>query len=437
VSGERAAGARASAGQSQALHARVREFARGTQNGDGAEPFEALALDIARFQALHNPAFARLCRHRGARLECLEEVPAVPADAFRLGRVAAHPRASDVARFLTSGTTGGSGCHSFRSLDTYAELSVRWGRAALLGTRSGPCVVLALAPPFEPERRSSLGYMMQHYMREHDGRGLVAPALDSVSHGAHSFDPLEPGRWLLQSGSVDVLGLRRGVERAAQRGEPVLLLATSFALVWLLDVLGGAELPLPAGSVVMLTGGFKGRARSVDGAELGLALCRALHVLPSQLIGEYGMTELSSQLYDSGFHPESDAPSVFVEPPWLRVTPVDPRSLEPVGEGEVGLARFTDLANIDSALNVVTQDRVRRVPGGIVLLGRQSGARLRGCSLAVEALAAWSSSPAASNAAASGWAASRGAVSNADASSADVPNPPTPNVEVSNARESS
>jgi hypothetical protein len=47
-----------------------------------------------------------------------------------------------------------------------------------------------------------------------------------------------------------------------------------------------------------------------------------------------------------------------------------------------------DLANVDSALAVLTQDRVRRVQGGIVLCGRQPGARLRGCSLAVEALGA-------------------------------------------------
>jgi len=124
----------------------------------------------------------------------------------------------------------------------------------------------------------------------------------------------------------------------------------------------------------------------VDSHELGLALCRALAVRPDHLIGEYGMTELSSQLYDGGFDPAGRQPSVFVEPPWLRVTPLDPVSLEPVGPGEVGLACFTDLANVDSALRVLTQDRVRREPGGIVLLGRQPGARLRGCSLAIEAL---------------------------------------------------
>jgi len=181
-------------------------------------------------------------------------------------------------------------------------------------------------------------------------------------------------------------GLRRGAALAAERGEPLLLLATSFALVWLLDVLAGAELPLPAGSRVMLTGGFKGRSRSVDERDLAAALCQTFALGPERLVGEYGMTELSSQLYDSGARP-GEGQSVFVEPPWLRVTPVDPISLSPVAEGEQGLACFTDLANVDSALRVLTLDRVRRVAGGIVLCGRQPGARMRGCSLAIELLA--------------------------------------------------
>jgi hypothetical protein len=371
---------------SDALHARVRRFARGALDRPGGadapeplEAFETLALDIARFQAEHNPALARLCRHHGARLDTLQELPAVPADAFRLGRVAAFPADQEVAAFQTSGTTGGSGRHVFRSLETYRELSVSWGARALLGAASRRRhTVLALAPAFAPERRSSLGYMMQEFMRAFDGRALAE---------AGRFDPLEVGRWLIRDGAVDVEGLRRGAALAAARGEPVLLLSTSFALVWLLDQLAGGALPLPEGSVLMFTGGFKGRVRSVDDAELGSAACRALGVAPPRLIGEYGMTELSSQLYDTGF--ASGAPSVFLEPPWLRVTPVDPISLVPVPEGEVGLAQFTDLANVDSALRVLTQDRVRRVSGGLVLLGRQAGARLRGCSLAVELLAAW------------------------------------------------
>lgn len=382
---------------SEQLHARVRAFARAALElagpGGGAD-FDALALDIARYQAEHDPSFARLCRHHGRPLDRLEHVPAVPADAFRLTRVAVHAPELDLAAFQTSGTTGGSGRHFFRTLDTYAELCVSWGRRALLGhLPHARFTTLALAPSFEPERRSSLGYMLWCFMQEFDGRALAGGA----------FDPGEPGRWLIADGRVDLDGLRRGARAAEARGEPVLLLATAFALVWLLDALAGARLPLPPGSVVMLTGGFKGRARSVDGHELGLALCRTLGVQPRDLIGEYGMTELSSQLYDRGFDAAGRSPSVFMEPPWLRVTPVDPVLLEPVAPGAVGLACFTDLANVDSALRVLTQDLVRREAGGIVLLGRQPGARLRGCSLAIEALA-----PAREEREAKGTAASRG-----------------------------
>ena len=376
------------AAASAALHRRVRAFARRalgvTAAGSDAqappppESFEALGLDIARFQACHGAALARLCRHHGASFTSLDGVPAVPADAFRLGRVAVHAEPDDEASFSTSGTTGGAGRHVFRTLETYQELCVSWGRQALLGAEPR-CTVVALAPAFEPERRSSLGFMMQQFMLAFDGRGL----------DGGGFDPLAPGRWLLASGRVDVDGLRRGARVAAERGEPLLLLATSFALVWLLDELAGGELPLPAGSRVMLTGGFKGRARSVDERDLAEALCRSFALDPDHLIGEYGMTELSSQLYDGGPQRRAEGRSVFAEPPWLRVTPVDPISLEPVPDGAEGLACFTDLANVDSALRVLTLDRVRRVEGGLWLCGRQPGARLRGCSLAVELLAGW------------------------------------------------
>jgi hypothetical protein len=225
--------------------------------------------------------------------------------------------------------------------------------------------------------------MMQEFMREFDGHALA---------GEGPFEPLEPGRWLLAPGALDLEALRRGVERAQRLREPVLLLATSFALAWLLDALAGEQVALPPGSLVMQTGGFKGHARSLDDAALADALCGVLQLGRAQLIGEYGMTELSSQLYDGGFAQgfegqSAEGQSVFVEPPWLRVTPVDPITLLPVADGEVGLARFTDLANVDSSLAILTQDQVRRVPAGIVLLGRRPGASLRGCSLAAEALA--------------------------------------------------
>jgi len=362
---------------SRALHARVRCFARESlERGATSESFEQLALAIGRHQSAHNPIVARLHGVRPAARDW-GELPAVPADAFRLGRVACFAVGEERVRFATSGTTGVAGVHAFRTLDTYRELSLAWAGRQLLGGSAAPATLLALAAPFEPERRSSLGFMMQELMREFDARPLV---------GQGPFDPLEPGRWLLGPGALDVRGLEQGIARAERSGERVVLLATSFALSWLLEALAGSRCPLPAGSVVMQTGGFKGHVRTLDDGALAAALCAALALHPAQLIGEYGMTELSSQLYDGGFAQGSAGQSVFVEPPWLRVTAVDPITLAPVREGEVGLARFTDLANVDSSLVVLTQDQVRRVPGGLVLLGRRPGAQLRGCSLAAEAL---------------------------------------------------
>jgi hypothetical protein len=366
------------------LHARVRRFGLAALGAGPAssDDFERLALEIAAHQRERSAVHRRLFEQSGSAPQTWNDIPPVPADAFRLGRIATHPMSEDVALFQTSGTTGGSGRHAFRTLDTYRELAVAWGEQRLLGhaagrPRPGSATVLALAAPFEPECRSSLGYMMQEFMRAFDGRALA---------GQGAFDPREPGRWLLGPGQISLAGLERGAQLAARRREPLLLLATSFALSWLLDALHGQRLGLPPGSVVMHTGGFKGHARTLDDRTLALELCRALSLPADALIGEYGMTELGSQLYDSGFEQDAAAASVFVEPPWLRVAPVDPVTLHPVANGEVGLARFTDLCNIDSALVVLTQDLVRRVSGGIVLCGRRPGSRLRGCSLAAESL---------------------------------------------------
>jgi hypothetical protein len=100
---------------------------------------------------------------------------------------------------------------------------------------------------------------------------------------------------------------------------------------------------------------------------------------------EYGMTELSSQFYEATIREPGAPHGVYVEPPWARVVPVHPETLEPVKNGEEGLARIEDLLNVDSAFAVLTRDRVMRVgPAGFVLLGRQTGADPRGCSIAIE-----------------------------------------------------
>lgn len=357
--------------RSDALHRAVLRFAA----GESSRNFQDLALEIADFQRNFSPGFARLLAARSGTLDCVENIPGVPCDAFRLARVAVHPEAEDCLRFATSGTTSGlRGMHVMRTAQTYRALALSFGRQALLSdTGARARRVVALAPRLDDPPTSSLGYMMAMFM--------VDFAQQDNTDGQH---------WLIDEHGVNVTSLIEVGQSALRAGEPLVVLATSFALVSLLDALNGAMLPVPLSTVVMQTGGFKGKTREVAATELRSQVARCFGISELQVIGEYGMTELTSQLYEATLPGSAlqaahqGAPGVYFEPPWLRVIPVDPTTLEAVAPGEVGIARIVDLGNVDSAIAIQTQDRVRRVAGGIELLGRAPGAPPRGCSLAVE-----------------------------------------------------
>jgi hypothetical protein len=363
--------------ESERLHLRVRAFIDASARDLAtAEPFAQLALDLAAHQARHIPAIARLFRARGfdpALPGDVDAIPAVPTDVFRLTRVAAFPEGEAVRVFRTSGTTQGAfsrGEHALRTTATYEAAALAWGRRKLFPD-GGPFRVIVLAPPLSEAPDSSLGFMLDHFARA-VGREV-------------SWHVRFVGEGLV----LDAEGVRAACNEARAAGEAALLLGTSFAFVHLLDALAGEALPLPPGSRVMQTGGFKGRSREVAREVLRAELARTFALVEARIVAEYGMTELSSQLYEGGLAAllgGAPAPraELYVPPPWLRVSAVDPVSLAPLPAGEVGLGRFVDLANVDSAVAVLTADRVRIHAGGVELLGRQPGAPPRGCSLAID-----------------------------------------------------
>jgi hypothetical protein len=356
---------------SDALHDRVRAFATASLTGAPAEPFDHLATDIARLQAAHVPGLRRLIEAAGQPITDAASIPAVPVDAFRLTRVAVHPEEQDAARFVTSGTTSDArGTHAMRKTSTYRELSLSWGLPALGCDPAKRHVVVALAPDPGPRIASSLAFMMRAFMEALDGRSL-----SDARPGR--FDDDVRDRWLVGPDGADLRGLARAAAVARERREPLVVLSTSFALALLVDSCDGC-FGAPDGSVVMTTGGFKGKTREIDADVLAARAAALFGVPESRIVGEYGMTELSSQLY------ERSARGVFHPPPWLRVTPVDAETLLPVAAGEMGIARFVDLGNVDSAVAIVTQDVVRAAGEGVELMGRRAGAEARGCSLAIE-----------------------------------------------------
>jgi hypothetical protein len=359
--------------ESDALHSRARAMIHAFEVGRPMpEPFDALALDLARFQHAHVPGYARLCAARGVDLRRAEravQAPAVPADAFKLARVFAFDEADASVTFRTSGTTlGARGAHSMRDTRSYDAAALAFGRAMLAADLPPGAPVLVIGPSSREAPDSSLAHMCALFARDLGG----ASSADAESA-------------FVRDGAIDVPGLRARIA-ALGAGPPALVLATSFALVHLLDAVGAESgaLALPAGSRVMLTGGFKGRSREVSSDDLRRDVARSFGLAPRFVVGEYGMTELSSQFWEATIVDPAARHGVYVEPPWARVVPVDPVSLEPVVDGGVGIARIEDLANVDSAFAVQTHDRVRRVNGGFELLGRAAGAPPRGCSIALD-----------------------------------------------------
>jgi hypothetical protein len=164
------------------------------------------------------------------------------------------------------------------------------------------------------------------------------------------------------------------------------VLGTAFLFVHLLDHLTnrGKSFVLPAGSRAQETGGYKGRSRTIPKAELHTEISRCLGIPHRHIICEYGMSELSSQAYSSASLSStagSPGRQPFAFPPWARARVISPETGREVAEGETGLLRIFDLANVFSVLAIQTEDLAVRRREGFELLGRAATAELRGCSL--------------------------------------------------------
>jgi hypothetical protein len=175
---------------------------------------------------------------------------------------------------------------------------------------------------------------------------------------------------------------------AGAAGEPVVVASTAFGWVMLVEWLAGRSLPLPTGSRIMETGGYKGRSAEWSRAELYDRLSVMLNVPPSSIVSEYGMCELSSQFYATE---TNEGRAIFRGPPWVAVLAIDPETQRPAPAGQRGLLRVIDLANRGSAIAVQTEDEViirsECQPAVFELIGRAESAEPKGCSLTAEDLA--------------------------------------------------
>jgi hypothetical protein len=321
-------------------------------NSGSGDP-EALAIALFHAQRAASPLYAALTARADGSApdpQGWDAIPALPVSLFKELPVRSFAGAPG-RTFLTSGTTGAArGVHALQDTLVYDTASWRHFR---MRVPNMPARVVSLCP--SPEGDSSLGHMIGHFARQRD----AAPV--------QMFDA-ETG---VNPSIFDALS------------DACFLATTAFSLDAALQQPGAAL--LDSQSVVMVTGGFKGRRVRLDSAGLYAAISERLG--SPRVVGEYGMTELCSQLWTEAV-PAGAVPGPFIAPPWLHVYAIDPITAAPV-DGE-GILRFVDLANTDSAVAIETMDLgvVERSAEGdrVSLRGRAAGADLRGCSLRAEDL---------------------------------------------------
>ncbi len=327
--------------------------------------FANAARELFEIQFHLNPVLRSWCQARGVQPDphlSWRDIPAIPTDAFKEEAVSCIPVTERTAQFHSSGTTSQRPSRHFHrpeSLDLYAD-SVQSAFARRLGPQSRSLRLVSLTPPPGQAPHSSLVHMLQTL--GHRSRPGATVYLGESS----------PSGW-----TVDQARLEEFLQGLS---EPIILAGTAFNFVNWLEAQPTQRRHLPAGSVVLETGGYKGRSRELPRPELMRLLTAFLRVPQDSILTEYGMSELSSQAYSVAASDPEVSPQLQF-PPWVRTRVVSPETGQEVSPGSVGILQIFDLANVWSTLALQTADLARSNGREFQLLGRASRAEPRGCSL--------------------------------------------------------
>ena len=315
------------------------------------DQFDDFALDLAHFQAQHNPVYAAYLAARKISPSSIKEVgdiPFLPIRFFKDADVFCGPFSQVDQVYSSSGTTGViTSKHHLWSEAFYLDHAQR-----LFEAQYGSLTdyhVLALLPAYLERPGSSLVAMASHFMDE--------------SQSSHSGFYLYNQEELLTKLTL-----------LQKEGRKVLLLGVTFALLDLAE--SKKHLQRGENLLVMETGGMKGRRREMIREEVHACLQDYFQV--EHIHSEYGMTELLSQVYSKG-------QGKFTVPPSMRVVLRDINDpFSPSSRAQGGI-NVIDLANFHSCAFVETQDIGKLDEEGFLeVLGRFDQSELRGCNLLVQ-----------------------------------------------------
>ncbi len=306
--------------------------------------FERVALQLFRHQSEYCAPYAEYIRLIGvepAEVQRVEDIPMLPIELFKSHKVYCGEQEPQMV-FTSSATTGMvQSRHYVADLCIYEKAFTEAFRHFYGEPKE--CSIYALLPSYLEREGSSLVYMAERLIAASEGGGFY----------------LNDYEKLLRDMSCD--------------HNPKILLGVTYALLDLAENFA----PKLENTVVMETGGMKGRRKELPKSELHKVLCAAFGV--EKMHSEYGMAELMSQAYSFG-------DGLFRTPRWMRVLVRDVNNpFARLSDGRRGGLDIIDLANCDSCAFLATQDMgIRYADGSFRIEGRISQSDIRGCNLLVQ-----------------------------------------------------
>jgi phenylacetate-coenzyme A ligase PaaK-like adenylate-forming protein len=310
--------------------------------------FEKIALKVFRYQYENNLVYQEFCdflKVEKHTVKSLQQIPFLPIQFFKSHDVVSNQDAIQET-FTSSGTTGMiTSKHLVTDVSLY-EQSYRLAFSEFYGNIED-YAVLALLPSYLERNGSSLIYMVKDLIELSNN--------EQSGFYLHNYNELISKLIALDNS-----------------GQNIILIGVTYAL---LDLIEKQNFQLK-NTIIMETGGMKGRRKEIIREELHNILCKGFGVL--SIHSEYGMTELLSQAYSLGN-------GIFECPAWMQVLIRDPEdALTYVDYGKTGGINVIDLANINSCSFIATQDLGKKQHNNTFeVLGRFDNSDIRGCNLMV------------------------------------------------------
>jgi hypothetical protein len=266
-----------------------------------------------------------------------------------------RPNTMTTRTFFSSGTTGQAQSRSPFSRDGLENYRVE----SLLG--------------FISALKAKFAHHSDKGIREIQGISLIPSSADWPNSSLAQMVS-----WISEHFPVRFVGEGSDALKGIDFSKPVWIFGTAFHFVNLID--DGCKQKLAEHSLIIETGGTKGRSRSVTRSELFSLISDAFQISESRIISEYGMSELATQAYD--FDEKTLANRWYKFPAWVDVHVLTADgSLKKEG---VGAVVISDPFRTDLLHPVRSEDIVELRDNKFQILRRSRSAPLKGCSLLAE-----------------------------------------------------